>query len=262
MKAIWFSPFLGIVLASLAVISCRGEAPKLTLDTVLEKWEKASQECKILDAKLKLWHYDLARQSDKPIIQYGRFYRESSNIARIDVGDKPIIKTNEWQTIADSLIWDGTESLKIDPKNRSYAKLPIEKCQELWELPHEGFFGMLAFLATPPPRLQSIFPLLADNRAKEIRGQYDVSSEPYNDDIMLTAIPRKAVQSPYYCSRIRILIDAENFRTKGIQYVRSDNATSLVLYDQKYNEKPNDRDQLIEPDLSGFHAIGVMPEFK
>jgi hypothetical protein len=42
-----------------------------------------------------------------------------------------------------------------------------------------------------------------------------------------------------------------------MQYVDfgNKNVTSIEIYDQKLNKKPSDRDQLIEPDISGFREV-------
>lgn len=155
MKPRWSLVFLGLLSALLANSPCRADEPELTLDAVLEKWEKASQECKILDAKLALFQYDYVKfHTLKPKMQYGRFYYESPTISKIEIGKKPIDATNEWIADERTLIWNGSEALRIDPKERTYVKAPIGKIQDVWEQPVDGFLAKIThafFVAALPP---------------------------------------------------------------------------------------------------------------
>lgn len=263
MKTHWFFLLLAIIPLCPCNSLCRAEEAELTLDSVLEKWEKASQECKILDMKLALFQYDSTFPTAKPDRMYGRFYYEDPNTARLDFSKKSNFKTNEWSAIEDCIIWKGTEAQRISTKSHAYFQMPIDKIQEAQEQPIQGFWGFYAKLWTamlPPPRPQSQFPFLVDVRTEDIRKQYDISFERNDNviggDILLTAIPKKSARSPFSDSKIRVIFDSWSYRIKGIQYISSHGTLSVVPYDQKFNEKPGDRDQLIEPDLSGFHQIG------
>jgi hypothetical protein len=226
----------------------------------LEKWEKASQECKILDARVKWYYYD--SYGGEPRIEFGRLYVESPNVARLDSGKAPILESNDWAAIDHSVVWNEAESLRIDPKEHQYVKAPIATIDETWNRSCDGFFANLGrafcLASLPPPRLQRLYPLLVDVRADEVRKQFDLSLERQGDDILVDALPKKGSQPAALHSRIRVLLDSKSFQTKGVQCIDdSQHYFSVVLYDAKINEKPSDRDQLLKPDLSAFRELDV-----
>ncbi len=257
MKSHWFFLLLSIIPICLCNSLCRAEEAELTLDSVLEKWEKASQECKIFDTKLALFQYDSNFPTDKPKVIYGRFYFESSKTARIDISKKPVFETNDWSAIDGSLIWNGTEALRIYPNNHLYYKMPIAKIEDAWAQPHKGFSGFFAKLelaALPLPRPQFLCPLLIDVSAEEVHEKYDITFERQGEDVLITAVLKKHDQEILCHDKSRVLLDSKNFQTKAVQYVDDwRHYYSIALYDQKINKKPSDRNHLIEPDLSKFH---------
>jgi hypothetical protein len=256
MKAIGLTAFLGILIVSFGAVCCFAEEPELSLDSILEKWEKASHECKILDAKVKTWCYDSF--SSQPTIEYGRLYYEAENIARIDTGRKPFSTTNDWSVIEWSFLWNGNDLLSIDSEKKSYYRVPIAKVLEAWNRPHKGIAGFFEklLLVAFPARPQVLYPLLIDFRVEEVRKQFDLSFERYGDDILITAVPKVFTPSVTIYTKVRVFLDSKSFRAKAAQYVAaSRDYRSIELYDQKINEKPSDREQLIEPDLSGFGEI-------
>jgi hypothetical protein len=260
MKSHWIFLLIGLISSCIGNAFCRGEEPDLTLDSVLEKWEKASQECKILDTKLTMFRYDRFVSVVKPKIEYGRFYYEYPTVGRIDIGKTPVTEANNWPALQYSYLWNGKESLRIDPKKCVCEKVPIEKIQEYLENPPQGFLARMGYdiglALSPPLRPQMLWPLMIDVRAEDIRKDFDVSFSRQNNELLITAIPKKntPVQKSY--SRIRVLLDSTTFRTIGVQYVYlgDKEVNSVALYEQKINEQPSDRDQLIEPDLSGFRV--------
>ena len=261
MKLHWCFLLLVLIPTYLGNSLCCAENPEITLDSVLEKWETASQECKILDTKLVFFRYDRVFSATKPEMEYGRIYYESPTICKIESGKKPIVAASEWSADECTIIWNGAEAIRIDLKERTYVRAPTKKIREFWDQPHEGFFAKIglgfALAMLPPPRPQTLLPLLVDVRAEEIRKEFDVSFERQGDDILITALPKTDSLQKIFHAKIRVLLDSKTFRTKAVQYINdSRNYSSVVLYEQKYNEEPSDRDPLAVPDLSGFQVIG------
>jgi hypothetical protein len=260
MKTHWFFLLFGLMPICLCNSLCRAEEPVLTLDSVLEKWETASQECKILDAKLEFFRYDRVFSAEKPEMEYGRIYYESPTVSKIEIGKKPIDAAKDWSADEGTIIWNGAEGLRIDPKERTYVKMPLKNIQDAWDQPLDGFFAKMAhafiLAALPPPRPQTLWPLMVDVRAEEIKKDFEVSFERSGDDVLIAAVPKKDTQPRIFHAKIRVLLDSKTFRTKAVQYINDSwNYSSVVLYEQKYNEKPSDRDPLAVPDLSGFRTV-------
>jgi hypothetical protein len=108
----------------------------------------------------------------------------------------------------------------------------------------------------PPCRPQSQYSLMVDIRAEELRKDYELSYKKHNGDLLLTAIPKKNSQCIY--TQIHVILDFKTYQTKAVQYVLSrHHYVSIALYDQKHNEKPADRDQLLKPDLSKLNIDEV-----
>jgi hypothetical protein len=146
--------------------------------------------------------------ADKPNIEYAHFYYESPSVARIDHGVKENFETNKWAAIRDTMLWNGKETIKIDPKNHIYYSLPIERSEEIWSQPQKGFWASILLASMPSPRPQTIWPLMVNIHADEIRNQYEISFERFNGDILITANSKKKVQLPFSYSKIRILLDS------------------------------------------------------
>ena len=75
----------GSVLASLVSSPGNAKEPEPTVDSVLSKWEEASQKCKTLDAKLTVFSYDAVFDDGHPTITQGRFYYEAPNLGRYEI---------------------------------------------------------------------------------------------------------------------------------------------------------------------------------
>ena len=80
----------GLILAWLVGSLGNAKKPAPTVDSVLAKWEEASQKCKTLDAKLTVWRYDDVFDRDhQPTITQGRFYYEAPNLGRYEIRKTP-----------------------------------------------------------------------------------------------------------------------------------------------------------------------------
>jgi len=70
----------GLILAWLVSSLGNAKEPDPTVDSVLAKWEEASQKCKTLDAKLTVWRYDQVFDRDhQPTITQGRMLAAAGN---------------------------------------------------------------------------------------------------------------------------------------------------------------------------------------
>ena len=65
--------WLAIVASGPGRSRCRADEPAPSLDTVLAKWQEAAGNCRTLDAKLTVFHYDSVVSTDRPTVQQGRF---------------------------------------------------------------------------------------------------------------------------------------------------------------------------------------------
>ena len=80
----------GLILAWLVGSLGNAKGTGSTVDSVLAKWEEASQKCKTLDAKLTVWRYDDVFDRDhQPTITQGRFYYKAPNLGRYEIRKKP-----------------------------------------------------------------------------------------------------------------------------------------------------------------------------
>ena len=104
----------GLILAWLVSSLGNAKEPDPTVDSVLAKWEEASQKCKTLDAKLTVFRYDGVFGNGQPTITQGRFYYEAPNLGRYEIRKTAKGATNDWSNIAEAIIWTGKETLWID----------------------------------------------------------------------------------------------------------------------------------------------------
>ena len=114
------------------------KASKPTVDSVLAKWEAASQMCKTLDAKLTVWKYDGVFGNGQPEVSYGRFYYEAPNQGRYEIWTGPEGKTNDWSTTSVAFIWNGKETLQIDGRISSLYQVHILRGASVPAEPHRS----------------------------------------------------------------------------------------------------------------------------
>ncbi len=262
MKIFWllWVPAIGLEWASCPL--CPAAEPDAAVSAILAKWEKASQECRSLDAKLTVFHYDLVFGSE-PRIRQGRFYYEAPNIGRCEIEESTRGPKNDWSHLSESIIWQDNASLLIDGRTLTCRRLPTEDLQALLDLPQSTNKGFLRqFLTRFVHKIQNpeqYVPLVVGVHAAEVRDRFDLTMERGDKGIVLKAIPKHTADKAVY-GEIDVMLDAKSYlayATRVISPSRKD-ITVWVLDDQRVNERPNDRDPFVNPDLSGLRVV-TMP---
>ena len=101
---------------------CLADEANENVDSVLSRWEEASQNCQTLDAKLIVYQYDLFHDK-QPAITQGRFYYEAPkrwtlrNRERSGQGT-----TNDWSNLRDVIIWRADENALHPPRSARIRK--------------------------------------------------------------------------------------------------------------------------------------------
>ena len=261
-KSSLLPPFvlLAILATSPAISRCQADEPPLTVDAVLAKWEKASQECRILDAKLTVFHYDRVFHGDKPCIQTGRFYYEAPNLGRYEVKDRDGDGPRFLSARSEVIVWNGKEMLDIDPTRRTCDRFRIPEAKKAQEVPdYVGLFSFFAFILQRLESPQKFLPLIVDIRAAEVRKRFDITLTKHDaNEAFLKAVPKR--KSDQACFReIVVILDAKTNLTyaMGIVFPGGTDREVYVLEEQKVNQVPSDRESLIHPDLSRLRVVDV-----
>ncbi len=244
---------LGFLAAYLACCCAAAVEPKLSLDTVLAKWEAASDKCKTLDAKVTEFRYDGVFSPDRPTIQRGRFYYEAPNSGRFQLQSE---HGSGWQGLSEAIIWNGEETLVIDGQGRVCQKISWKNWKSGKDVSEDDALGwFVALIHGLEHPTMTYLPLVVDIHGAEIRDRFKLSLEDRGEQILITAVPKKQGVASLY-SEIQVLLNAKTWMTHAVQ-VRSPNHkdyTVIVLEYSKINERPKDRDQLLSPDL---HSLEV-----
>jgi outer membrane lipoprotein-sorting protein len=249
---------LGLVLVVVLVrlegsVSLAAE-PLPSVDSVLAKWEAVSQKCRILDAKLAVFRYGVFGNPDNLTdFSWGRFYYEAPNIARCEYRSHTTPPGR-----LEILIWNGKETLQFDERNLAYDRFSLAWFKKLRDdgSQGKGAFGWFSRFYFPLESPQQCLPLLIDSHAVNVRERFDVTIERGGAEILLKAIPKREIDKACY-REIGVIVDAKTYLTSAIQIIDPNGEGRRVfqLMNQKVNQRPNDRDQLIEPDLSKFKVI-------
>ena len=249
-----------LILAWLAGSPGNAQEPDPAVDSVLAKWEAASQKCKTLDAKLTVWRYDDVFDHDhQPTITQGRFYYEAPNTGRYEIRKNARGATNDWSSVSEAVIWTGKEVLLIDGHQRSCRKFSTTKLQSFLTRPETNsldwwsIFGRAFARRFQEPK--QFLPLLIGIPAGEVRERFYVTIKESGEDIYLRALPKRSADASCY-SRIDVILNAKTCMTVATQEVLPNRRDRTVyqLTDPKVNQRPGDRDQLLAPDLSGLHV--------
>lgn len=229
-----------------------------TVESLLAKWEEASQKCRSMDAKLKVFRYDRALGDDQPTIEHGRFYYEAPNLARYQVGKYREGSVNDWSGVSEALIWKGKEALRIDGRTWTVLRFSARDVETFAGKTGGLFSEFIKGLFWVLERPQHCLPLVFDIHAADVRERFDVMIEQSSNEkeIELRATPKRPLEKTVY-AEIRVILNADTYMTRAIQ-VSPPGAigrTVFVLHDQKVNQRPSDRDQLINPDLSGLRVM-------
>jgi hypothetical protein len=121
------------------------------------------------------------------------------------------------------------------------------------------FAPFLAPIIVRLQRPQEAWPLLIDIRAADVRQRFDVTVEGRNNkEILLRALPKRSADAANYRD-IWVILNAKTYLTSAVRHVQPNGRDRVVmqLEDQKINQRPSDRDQLIDPDLSGLKVTVV-----
>ena len=160
----------GLILAWLISSLGKAKEPDPTVDSVLAKWEEASQKVKTLDAKLTVWRYDQVFDRDhQPTITQGRFYYEAPNLGRYEIRKTAKGATNDWSSISEAIIWTGKETLWIEGDTHLCRQCSTAKLQSMLSEPEENDFGwwpVFACLCAEIPGTQSA-PALVDWHSRQ-----------------------------------------------------------------------------------------------
>jgi len=102
---------------------------------------------------------------------------------------------------------------------------------------------------------QRCFPLLVDIRAADVEKRFDVTLVPHDGDVWLKALPKQRRDQRLY-REVDVILDAKTHLTSAIRLIPAGgNAYTVVqLTETKVNQRPSDRDQLLNPDLSGLQV--------
>jgi hypothetical protein len=269
---------LAAVLITVPLAAARSLASesRTSLNAVLAKWESASQKCKSLDAKLTIWHYDGVFHDDKPTIEHGRFYYESPGIGRLQIGNTGDEKADDWNGLSEVIVWNGDSTLTIDPRSLicvQYSKAAmhaaLDAAEKNGDKPDGGWLGQLfsgfgVALANHYISPQRCLPLVVDIRGDDLRARFDLTIDQRDGRPCITAVPNRKAERECY-SKIEVLLDAKTnmtsaiqvFSIKGPHHARDGLAAGTqsdrIVYELssvKINQRPSDRDRLLDPDVS------------
>jgi hypothetical protein len=241
---------------------CAAGEPDADIESVLAKWEEASQKCHSLDAKLTVFRYDVFG-GEQPTITQGRFYYEASHVGRYEMGENAKGAVSGRSYPPETIVWKGKETLWIEGSTRTCKRFSAERLQSVLsqtESTSEGgrwsfFTGFLRQLARRLQGSEQFLPLVVEIRAGEVRERFDVTIERRGGEIVLKAVPKQPMDKAQY-REIDVILNAKTYLTYATQTVSPNgkDRTVCVLDDQKVNNRPSDRDQLIDPDLSAYRV--------
>ena len=242
---------------------CLGGEAMPPIDVVLAKWEAASQECRSLDAELTVFRYDVVFGDGRPEVLHGRLYFEAPDLGRYEIREKPGGATNDWGDVSEAMIWGKDAVFLVDGSRRECSK---QSRAEVRSFVDDGavevlggsswLAGFFRRLATPLRGPQYALPLLVGVRAADVRKRFDLAIEFQGEDILIGAT-QKPRSEEFDFGRIEVLLDAKTFMVQAMQ-VTAPNGRDRVVYvldNQKINQRPKDRDELVAPDLSGLRVL-------
>jgi hypothetical protein len=227
-------------------------------EVIISKWEEASQKCRNLDAKLTVFRYDIFG-GEQPKVTHGRLYYEAPGLGRYEISEDSSWASGDWERASEAIVWKNDETLLIQGGTKTCIRFSKEKLQSLpsGDGKQAGLlekFGRYFALRFSSPR--NTFPLLVDVRAADVRKQFDLAFERKGEEIRVKATPNKHSEQAEY-SEIGIILDSKTFLPQAIRYCRSDSKdrTVYVLYDQSVNHRPDNRDEILAPDLSQLKVV-------
>jgi hypothetical protein len=248
-------------------LPCFAHDPAANLDSLLAKWEAASQKCRSLDAKVTRIRY--SGRGDRPTIAKGRFYYEAPNLGCFDITERSAGTPSD----SSRIVWKGGETLWINEDAQTCLKFSVAKLGELTKPPRaptgDTPSGSLSFFAGTYDELwggshdlwkvlydpRIALPLVIDIRSPEVDQRYSLSLVRGGEEIRLKAVSKLPSGRADY-GEIDVILNAKTYMTYAIRMALPDSQQQVVfiLDDQKINQRPSDREKLLNPDLSGLRV--------
>ncbi len=272
MKMLRLLLVFGVAASGLGGVHCIAGDQVAAIDSVLAKWEAASQKCRSLDAKVTRVRYaHVLGQGDRAVVARGRFYYEAPNMGYFEIGEEGGGKPNDLERV----VWKGDKTLWLNEDRRTCLKVSVAKLGELLKPPiapaatgdtPSGSFAFFRGICEQLSRALSywyealhdpreLLPLVIDIHSAEVRERYSLTIDLSREEIMLKAIPKTSSGRARY-HEIDVILNRKTSMTHAIQLVMPDSQERIVfiLDEQMVNQRPSDRDRLLNPDLSGFRV--------
>ena len=165
------------------------------------------------------------------------------------------------------MIWNGRETLQIDGGMKTCNRVSAEKIESLLKVlraergtAEAKAFGFFRLAVRQFARMlqgpEQFLPLMVNVHAAEVRKRFDVTITPHKKGIVLEAVTKDG-RDKTLCREIDVLLDVETYRTCATRVIAPNgkDSTVYVLDDQKLDHRPSDRDELMEPDLTGLRVM-------
>ena len=262
---------LAFVILACSPASAQDAEDSVTVDGVIAKWKKATSQWTTLDAGITLRNYDGLSREREVTIQDGRLYFDKPDKGRLhiwplrtesasanDAAHYRPRAAERWY-----VVWTEGRIRTVAPDRKSCEECSWEERQRVreriedlerngsfWEW-FSGCFSTMPLAVFPTP--QSLLPFLLDEEEMEIRDRFEISLETTADGIELRALPRTAADKARW-RMVRILLDPETYLPFAWHFLdpNGKDFTTICLRNIKIDRQPTDRDELLNPDLSGY----------
>ncbi|MEN6493134.1 MAG: hypothetical protein ABFD16_02475 [Thermoguttaceae bacterium] len=258
MKRLPFGFALVVIAVCLPGRPCGADESDAAVDAVLAKWEAASQKCRSLDARLTVFRYT-PFTGDRPKVAHGRFYYEAPHLGRYEIWKGDRAATNDWSNLSEAVIWNGKETLRIEGETRAcrrWSTAQLEQLQAHWSDAGHGWSGWLATIFRQLESPAQFLPLVVDLRAAEVRERFQWTLQVQNAErVLLKAVPKRPTDQAVF-AEIDVILDTKTYLTIAIRLtsLHGKDSTVYAFGPPKINERPSDRDRLLEPELSGLRV--------
>jgi outer membrane lipoprotein-sorting protein len=247
-----------IVVASLVLVvsvqfhgitSSQDAEPRPDLDSVLAKWEQASQAIRTFDAQFTRITYDPV--FDREQRSQGRFYFEAPD--RGYFGDDTSI----------AFVWTDVGSFVVDHRNKTSMLCPRETIhlvrRQIGQMPTDTFWQRLrkqctlAVAATFCP--EELLPAFLNLSTQAECQRFDFTVEQRDGKLLLKAVPKKQQDRGFY-REINVMLDADSYLLLAYRTIDPSGDRTVYLFsDTKINKRPSDRDTLLTAVLPGYRLL-------
>ena len=109
-----------------------------------------------------------------------------------------------------------------------------------------------------PAHSQACFPLVTNIRRTDLHERFSLTLERQDSyQIRLKATPRCQDDGADLCE-IQVILNVKTYMTYATQRIAANkDRTISVMEEQKVNQRPTDRDAMMNPDLSGFRQLAL-----